>query len=109
MQRFPDCVPALIDELRLAKGSDDRYDAALDALESDLIGGLARHEGQARRLVERIAMLMSANLLIRHAAAEAADAFVATQLAGGWSGHFGALPQGIDVGAIGRRAVPAFA
>jgi putative acyl-CoA dehydrogenase len=106
MQRLPDCVPALIDELRLARGSDDRYDAALAALESDLIGGLARHEGQARRLVERIALLMSASLLIRHASPDRADAFIATRLAGQWSGHFGDLPPGMDAGAIARGAVP---
>ena len=106
MQRFPDCVPALLGELRLASRADRRYDAALAALESDLAGALARHEGQARRLVERIALLMSAGLLLRHAPADVADAFIATRLAGGWSGHFGALPQGIDAGAIARRAVP---
>jgi putative acyl-CoA dehydrogenase len=105
MQRFPDCVPALLDELRLTRGGDRRYDAALDTLESDLAGGLARHEGQARRLVERIALLMSASLLIRHAPANVADAFIATRL-GGWSGHFGDLPPGPDTGAIARRAVP---
>jgi putative acyl-CoA dehydrogenase len=107
IQRFPDCVPALLDELRLVKGGDHRYDAALDAFESDLAGGLARHEGQARRLVERVALLMSATLLIRYAPANASDAFIATRLAGGWSGHFGDLPQSVDAGAIARRAVPA--
>jgi putative acyl-CoA dehydrogenase len=107
MQRFPDCLPALLGELRLATGSDHRYDTALDLLESDLAGGLARHEGQARRLVERVALLMSASLLIRHAPPDVADAFIATRLAGGWSGHFGDLPHGIDAGAIARRAVPA--
>jgi putative acyl-CoA dehydrogenase len=105
MQRFPDCVPALLDELRLAKGSNHHYDAALDALESDLAGSLARHEGQARRLVERVALLMGASLLLRHSQ-EVADAFITTRLAGGWSGHFGDLPPGIDAGAIARRAVP---
>jgi putative acyl-CoA dehydrogenase len=105
MQRFPDCVPALMDELRLATGSDRHYDAALDALESDFAGGLARHEGQARRLVERIALLMSASLLLRHSP-DVADAFIAARLAGQWSGHFGDLPLGVDAGAIARRAVP---
>ena len=100
-------MPALIDELRLACGADHHYDAQLDALEHDLAGGLARHEGQARRLVERMALLISANLMIRYASPEVADAFVATRLAGGWSGHFGDLPKGIDTGAIARRAVPA--
>jgi putative acyl-CoA dehydrogenase len=103
--REPACVPALLDELREARGADRRYDAFLGALESDLLD-LARHEGQARRLVERIALAMSASLLIRHASAAVGDAFVATRLAGGWAGHFGDLPSGIDAGAIARRAVP---
>jgi putative acyl-CoA dehydrogenase len=108
MQRFPDCVPALIDELRLAKGGNHHYDTALDTLERDLAGGLARHEGQARRLVQRVALLISASLLLRHSP-EVADAFIATRLAGGWSGHFGDLPQAVDAGAIARRAVPILA
>jgi putative acyl-CoA dehydrogenase len=106
--REPPCVPALLDELREARGVDRRYDAFLDALESELLD-LSRHEGQARRLVERIALAMSASLLIRHAPAVVADAFVATRLAGGWAGHFGDLPLGLDAGAIARRAVPAAA
>jgi putative acyl-CoA dehydrogenase len=93
MQRFPDCVPALIDELRLSIGADHRYEAALDGLESDLA---------------RIALLMSASLLIRHSP-EIADAFIATRLAGQWSGQFGDLPQVVDAGAIARRAVPVLA
>jgi putative acyl-CoA dehydrogenase len=109
IQRFPDCVLALIDELRLSRGVDQRYDAALDRLESDLAGGLTRHEGQARRLVERIALLMSASLLVRHAPPAVADAFVATRLAGQWSGHFGDLPQCLDASTIAGRAVPILA
>jgi putative acyl-CoA dehydrogenase len=105
MQREPGCVPALLDELRRSKGADRHYDAYVDALETALTD-LARHEGQARRVVERIALAMSAALLVRHAPSPVADAFIATRLAGGWSGHFGDLPLGVDTGAIARRAVP---
>jgi putative acyl-CoA dehydrogenase len=105
MGREPACVPALLDELRLASGADRHYDAALDGLEGEL-RDLARHEGQARRLVERLALLTSAGLLLRHAPSAVADAFVQTRLAGGFSGHFGDLPLGIDAGALARRAVP---
>ena len=65
MQREPNCVPALLDELRLAQGVDRRYYAGLRAIEGDLVG-LSRQEGQARRLVERLALIMSASLLLRH-------------------------------------------
>ncbi|MDB5590950.1 acyl-CoA dehydrogenase family protein [Enterovirga sp.] len=105
MEREPDCVSALLDELREAKGTDRRYDAALAGFEADL-PDLRRREGQARRLVERIAVLLQAGLLLRHAPAEMADAFLASRVAGGWSGHFGDLPAGIDAGAVARRAVP---
>ena len=105
MTREPDCIPALLDELREARGADRRYDAALDRFEAEL-PELGRREGQARRIVERSALLMSAGLLIRHAPHAVADAFVASRLEGGWSGHFGDLPTGLDAPALARRAVP---
>ena len=105
MAREPGTVPALLDELRAAKGADRRYDAFADAIDAELTD-LARREGQARRLVERLALAVSASLLIRHAPQQVADAFVTSRLAGGWAGHFGDLPLGIDTDAIARRAVP---
>lgn len=105
IRRYPDCVPALLDELRAARGSDPRYDAFLAGLEVDLVDVL-RHEHLARRFVERMALGLSASLLIRHAPHAVADAFVASRLAGGWSGHFGSLPVSADLQAIARRAVP---
>src|SRR5919202_2630610 len=81
MNREPGTVPALLDELNAAKGADSRYDAFVDALDAEL-ADLARHEGQARRLVERLALAVSASLLIRHAPNDVADAFVASRLAG---------------------------
>jgi putative acyl-CoA dehydrogenase len=106
MQREPNCVPALLDELRLAQGVDRRYDAALKAIEGDLVG-LSRQEGQARRLVERLAIITSASLLLRHAPEAVADAFMATRIDGGFAGHFGDLPSTIDGGHLARRAIPA--
>ncbi|MGM0584987.1 MAG: acyl-CoA dehydrogenase family protein [Pseudomonadota bacterium] len=108
MQREPDSLPALLDELRRATGADRRYDAFLEAQEAELTD-LAAQEGQARRLVEKLALALSASLLIRHAPPEVADAFVATRLAGGWSGHFGDLPPGADAARIARRAIPELA
>jgi putative acyl-CoA dehydrogenase len=105
IQREPNCIPALVDELRLAQGADSRYDLALAALETDL-SELIRHEGQVRRLVEKLALLISANLLLRYGSNTVADAFIASRIAGGFSGHFGDLPSTIDAGYLARRAVP---
>jgi putative acyl-CoA dehydrogenase len=105
MTREPDCIAALFAELRTAAGADRTFDACVTSLENDL-SDLRKHEGQARRLVERLALLISASLLLRHAPQEVADAFVATRLNGGWAGQFGDLPLGLDYGRLARRAVP---
>ncbi len=108
MTREPDCIPALFDELDIAAGADRTYDAGVAALRDEL-SNLRKHEGQARRLVERIALLLSASLLLRHAPHEVADAFIATRLAGGWAGQFGDLSANLDAARIARRAVPEIA
>jgi putative acyl-CoA dehydrogenase len=105
MTREPGCVAAFLDELRSARSVDPRYDTFVDELDAE-ITDLSRREGQARRLVERMALAMSASLLIRYAPNEVADAFVASRLAGGWVGHFGDLPAEVEANAIARRAVP---
>jgi putative acyl-CoA dehydrogenase len=105
MTREPDCIPALFEELDQAKGADRSYDTSVASLQDEL-AELRKHEGQARRMVERLALVMSASLLLRHASPEVADAFIATRLRGGWGGHFGDLPLGVDAARIARRAVP---
>lgn len=105
LEREPGSLQALLKELREVSGSDRRYDMQLQALEADL-PELIRHEGQARRLTERLALMLQGALLIRHAPHEVADAFIVTRLASHWSGHFGDLPLGVDAAALARRAVP---
>jgi putative acyl-CoA dehydrogenase len=105
MTREPDCIPALFAELDQARGADRSYDTSVASLQNEL-AELRKHEGQARRIVERLALVMSASLLLRHAPHDVADAFIATRLRGGWAGHFGELPLGVDAARIARRAVP---
>jgi putative acyl-CoA dehydrogenase len=108
IRRHPACVPAVLDELRSAKGGDPRYDSFLVELEEDMADVL-RSESTARRFIERIALALSASLLIRHAPHDIADAFVVSRLAGPWSGHFGALTRSVKTQAIAHRAVPQLA
>ncbi|MET0605412.1 MAG: acyl-CoA dehydrogenase family protein [Beijerinckiaceae bacterium] len=105
IQREPACIPALLDELRAARGVDARYDAFLAKLEAEL-ADLVRLEGQARRFVERLALALSASLLIRYGEARTADAFIASRMGGEWSGHFGDMPTGVDIDGLARAAVP---
>ena len=93
-------------ELMAAAGADRRYDAALKRLEAEL-PELMRNEGQARRLTERLALMLQGSLLLRFAPAFVADAFIVTRLGDGWSGQFGDLPLSVDAVALARRAVPA--
>jgi putative acyl-CoA dehydrogenase len=105
MVREPASLPALLAEIRLARGADRRLDAEADALEA----ALARPEdaeARARSLVERMALLLQASLLLRHAPAPVADAFCAGRLASGAGLAFGTLPAALDLGAILERAAP---
>ncbi|OOY24267.1 DNA alkylation response protein [Thioclava sediminum] len=87
-------------ELNAARGTDPRYDAAL-------ADHLARWPGlppeaEARWFAERLALLLTASLLIRNAPAAVSDAFVATRLAGEAGRTTGAM-AGSDVSAILNR------
>ena len=102
LTREPQAVQAFFAEVDLARGADARLDAAVDGLRV----GLADHdelELRARRLVERLALVLQGSLLVRHAPAAVADAFCASRLGGDWGYAFGTLPRGTDTGAILAR------
>ncbi len=99
MAREPESVEALFAEVALA--DDARITAATADLHKDL--GEA-DEVSARRLVERLALVLQGSLLVRHAPAEVADAFCTSRLAGDWGHAFGTLPRGLDLRAIVDRA-----
>jgi len=95
---------ALARELGLAAGRDARFDAWCAGLLDELAGGAASEFG-ARRLAERLVVGVQAGLLLRHAPAQVADAFVASRIARDVGGAFGRLPEGIDAAAILARAL----
>ena len=102
--RADDAVAALRAEIALAAGGDRRLDAAAAELEAMLAGGAA--EASARRVVERLMLVLQGALLVRHAPAAVADAFCASRLARDSGGAFGTLPAGLDLRAIVDRAMP---
>lgn len=106
LSKGPEVGEALAAELAPAAGSDGRYDAYC----ADLLEALARapgDEGGARRLAERLVAAVQAGLLLRHASASVADAFLASRIARDAGGAFGRLPAGVDCAAILARALPA--
>ncbi|HEX4110678.1 MAG TPA: acyl-CoA dehydrogenase family protein [Solirubrobacteraceae bacterium] len=97
----PECAEALLEELELARGTDSRFDQAVQALHGELA---APSEDRARALATQTALCLQAALLLRHAPAPVADAFCATRLGGDGPGVFGMLPAAIDVEALLARA-----
>jgi putative acyl-CoA dehydrogenase len=108
--RDPETARALLDEAAEAQGADSRFDAALRDLR-DSLGRLrdADHDGaefQARRLVERLALVLQGSLMVRFAPMAVADAFCASRLSPSGGATFGTLPTGVDAKAIVERARP---
>jgi putative acyl-CoA dehydrogenase len=105
MARMPGAIEALIAEIAEARGCNTRFDAALGRLKDD-VTDLARQESQARRFVERLALMLAASLMLRHEPHEVGDAFVESRLSGEWTGAFGTLGPGIETATLARMAVP---
>jgi putative acyl-CoA dehydrogenase len=105
LSRAPEALEAYFDELDAATGADTRYDAFVQTVRSEF-STPADLELRARRVVERLAVALQASLLLRHAPAPVADAFVATRVAGDSGLHYGTLPPSVDLGAIIERHAP---
>jgi putative acyl-CoA dehydrogenase len=104
MERSSESIEAFREPLAAAAGTYRAYDEALRTLDEDLAGGVDPWD--ARRVVERMAVLLQAALLILDAPGFVADAFVAGRI-GDPGVAYGALPDGVDVDAILERALPA--
>ena len=89
--------------LAAVTGVDPRIDDALNDLGTALSDV---DESQARRVVERMALILQGALLVRHGHPAVADAFVTSRLGGDWGHAFGTLPRSTDFAAIIDRAVP---
>ncbi|MET7857868.1 acyl-CoA dehydrogenase family protein [Streptomyces sp. NPDC005318] len=99
LTREPESMEAFGAEIEAAAGADARLDAAWRQLR----GELAPTEDaavRARRLVERMALVLQGSLLVRHAPAAVADAFCASRLAGDQGLAFGTLAPSTDFAAI---------
>ena len=103
--KTPAARDALAAELALAGDGN----AALNAFVARLLADLDRPQGDeygARRLAERIVIGVQGALLLRHAPAFVAHAFIASRIAESVGGAFGRLGEGADCAAILARALP---
>ncbi len=98
MRKEPECVAAVVDDIRLARGGNRHLDSELVSLEADL--RKQQDELSARRIVERAAIALEASLLVRHADLSVADAFCQSRLGGNWGHTFGTLPVSPSLASI---------
>ncbi len=107
MVRGPEALEAFFGELAEAEGAEPRLDRAAAALREEL-ADLEQIESRARRVVERMALVLQGSLLVRFGDPAVADAFCASRLGGDWGRAFGTLPGGTDFTRIvDRHAVDA--
>ena len=105
--REPECAPALLDELRLARGGDRRLDAWVAKLEAELADP-ADAELRARRTVERIALAVQACAARAVCAAVRGGCVLCGAARGGGRASRGCSSgrcrRGVDVGKVVERA-----
>ncbi len=105
MRKEEGVLEAFFAEIARAVGGNSHLDASAESLEH-FVRSNETEEEQARALVEEMALVFSAALVVRHSPAVVADAFCRTRLAGEWGRSFGTLPAGVDAAAIVERAFP---
>ncbi len=83
-----------------------RLDAAADDLRAEL-GDMQAIEARARRVVERMALVLQGSLVVRYGDEAVADAFCASRLGGDWGTVLGTLPAGIPAARLVARSTVA--
>jgi putative acyl-CoA dehydrogenase len=104
LQREPEAIDALRVELATTLG-DHRFADAVRLLEDDL-RDTTNLEVRARSLVERMALLWQASLMMQHAPNAVSDAFVASRIARESDRTMGTLRATTDFKTILDRAMP---
>ena len=105
LSREPETLPALYDELGLARGLDPRYDRHLERIDRE-IGDPRDLEARGRRVVERLALAISAGLLLRQAPPRVAEAYCSSRLDRDAGLQYGTLDPGAEHEGILERAMP---
>jgi putative acyl-CoA dehydrogenase len=104
MAREPESVEAFFAEVQTA--SDPRLERSISRLRREITDSTAP-ESRARRIVERMAVVLQGSLLLRFGDPATADAFCASRLGGDWGHSFGTLPASTGLASIVERHRPA--
>ncbi|WP_405753017.1 acyl-CoA dehydrogenase family protein [Streptomyces sp. NBC_00012] len=104
--RTPQSLDAFWTELETTAGASSVLDAHVRRVRRELAEDLRdplAAQTRARASVEGMALALQASLMLRHAPAASAEAFVAARLGEGRGHQYGILPRGTDAAAIVDR------
>jgi putative acyl-CoA dehydrogenase len=107
MTREPDAAAAFAEEVAATRGASPLLDAHIDRtlvrLAAMADADPADAQAGARRLTEDLALALQGSLMVRHAPAASAHAFIASRLGDDRAAMYGSLPPGTDAAAIVAR------
>lgn len=103
VQKSPQTLEQYFSEVERSAGGDARLDQAVQELKQEWARG-GEMEFQARRLVERLALVLQASLLLRHSPTAVAETFCGHYLGPEVPREFGTLSPGAPVQALIERA-----
>jgi putative acyl-CoA dehydrogenase len=104
LEREPAALASFEAEVGLARGANAELDSALESLLARLRAGHPA-QGDARWIAERMALLLQAALLARHAPAAVSDLFIARRVQGNGGQSYGAIDGASDIAGILARQV----
>jgi putative acyl-CoA dehydrogenase len=107
MEREPESVNAFFTEVDAARGSDPRHDRAVADLRREL-SNTNEFESRARRIVERMAMVLQSSLLLRYGDPVVSDLFCSSRLDNDWGHSFGTLQSAGNLKSVIERHRPRF-
>lgn len=108
LQTSADVLDAWFGELALTQGASPELDRAVIELKG-FLADRKDSEYRARFLIEQLALIMQASLLVRGGCSAVADAFIASRIHSQGDRNYGTLPRGLDIAAILERADPLLA
>ena len=103
--RAPETLDAYFAEVETTRGAHRALDAHIAELKEDL-RDRSDFEHRARELCDRLALGLMASAMVKGAPAANADALCRSRLETRGQHHWGALPRGIDLAGIVKRAAP---
>jgi putative acyl-CoA dehydrogenase len=105
LSKEPEVIQTYFSEVNRAAGKNDFFDNAVSELETQL-ADLDSLEYRCRTVLEMMAVILQAALLLRFSTPEVAGAFCSSRLAGSAACLYGTLPVAVNCRAIIDRAFP---